>query len=462
MAKFMATKNLIRDARSEVLTSSGLAILSALVAGVVTYLLIPLTPLTLSPVESGAISVFVATIIGQLGFTAAFYQQSKRSSDLFKILYDDNYQNATLIKFENGDSALRYILGRKGDIKFVCNTRFSSRSERQRSKDQVISDQVYVSYNNAIKELVVSSAVWKDVITLNNLSDFADFFALSRLTNNRYSLKVVDTAPRMNFIILSYSDGGEEVIFNWDFVKDNKPKPILVRDPEVVGSFRSHFNTLWDDYPTIVHADNEPSVYASDYTYSTKLFHFRTRTRAIQYLVSKLRQIATDAAEDQRASQLQEVRNVNFTTPETERRLTSIGEQELMQLYDAILGWLRDPNHSYIEVHGRSNISRLKHLESRNISRDLKFLVNEMPDSSYPMLNYVTLSFKDGVKVVMFGWGMLEGYESGEIFVSDNPEICRYFDHHFMLLRKLAQPAVHVCDAIERLCPSEPTVPSES
>jgi hypothetical protein len=383
-------------------------------------------------------SVALGVVLLQLTFVLASQVQLQYLTRLLEFLKASTFGNVNLTRFGDDIAATDYILSREKDIMTVYNTRFSTQYEFSRSRDQVLGQESYNDYNEMIKRLVRKGVVWKDIVTMNMLSIFDEFFEIANETTTFYSMKVVNTSPRYNFIILIYKDGSEELIINWDFVRDNQPKPILIRDADIVASFRSHFNDIWDDYHTSYETDNKPQIFAADYTYTSTLLHFRTRDRALDYIKAK---IDVD-------KQLESIRNVNLIAEDVSEQLIAHPEKAWEEFNRKIIEWLDEPDNFMIEIHGERNLKRLQALNGVRKEHKYEVCVGNFDE---PMPNYATLHFRDGRRIVMFGWGYLKDAEKTEIFVSDTRAVADYFDAHFNALRRHATRSMHIQEFLAEL-----------
>lgn len=425
------------------------------------------------------ISLAVANISLQASFLFTITNVTSSINDMFRTLRRDTYKVANFVRFKDDNSAIDYIISRSQDIRYAYNTRFSSPNEYSRLKSSLDNNESYSKFNNMIINLTDKGTVWRDIVTINNVSRFKDLYehakrgtpfdspgydqysqtsdGQSKDPKNTYLIKVVDTSPRMNFIIIGYNDGTEEVIINWDYVKDNNPAPIVIRDKDAINSFRSHFNSLWDDYPNLLHQDNNPNLFSPEYCYTSKIFHFRTRSNAVRFIISKMK-----------GSQLQSMHNVHIIAKNVPEELIKISDSEWRNFNKEIKNWLKnissDSNNSnfidnhYIEIIGEDQMSRIlnhQHIylsddgESHLFDNNEKYLIYKLKTlDNIPIVNYVTMNFRDGRKVVLFGWGGLEGLEMGEVFATDNEVIVSFFETHFSILRKYADKLGHINEVI--------------
>jgi hypothetical protein len=190
----------------------------------------------------------IVLMISQWFVTVRQMQKTAENSDK---LHDaiKNYLHVTPVG--SPEEALRYIEGRLPAIREVMNTSFNIEEESERSDEKLYQTQVYDNLSKSIAVHCSNRLIWKDI---------GDTLALNRFRKTKekcvetgkgkqlkYKYRVIShNEPQINFILLEYSEGSKEVLFNWDFRGLGQDPTVLIsRDNHMVEMFTIQFNLLW-------------------------------------------------------------------------------------------------------------------------------------------------------------------------------------------------------------------------
>ncbi|MFK0073067.1 hypothetical protein [Arthrobacter woluwensis] len=146
-------------------------------------------------------------------------------------------------------TALEYIESRIPALKEVRNTSFNIRSIRDRADKVFYSDPSYDRFAGVLSYWTSRGLRWTDIgdeLAVERLRDLAARSASGQSTNSGYSYKLAfDRSPQLNFIILTYKDDVNEVLFNWDYRSYGQdPTVLLSRDREIITMFTVQFSHL--------------------------------------------------------------------------------------------------------------------------------------------------------------------------------------------------------------------------
>lgn len=207
-------------------------------------------PMSLSQM-SGIPAFFLSMVVLMISQWFVTVRQMQKTAENSDKLHDaiKNYLHVTPVG--SPEEALRYIQGRLPAIREVMNTSFNIEEESERSDEKLYQTHVYDDLSKEIAAHCSSRLIWKDI---------GDSLALNRFRKTKeqcidatkgkplkYKYRVIShNEPQINFILLEYTEGSKEVLFNWDFRGFGQDPTVLIsRDNHIVEMFTIQFNLLW-------------------------------------------------------------------------------------------------------------------------------------------------------------------------------------------------------------------------
>lgn len=149
------------------------------------------------------------------------------------------------------EHAFRYIHSRIPELREVKNTSFNLQNETERADEKLYSSAIYSQTAKHVATFCARNLIWKDIgdrVGLERLR-VLNLLCVQKAKEKKsgYVYKLINhDEPQINFIILEYSDGSREVLFNWDFRGTGQdPRVLLSRAPDVIEMFSVQFALLW-------------------------------------------------------------------------------------------------------------------------------------------------------------------------------------------------------------------------
>jgi hypothetical protein len=221
----------------------------SLIAFVVSYYVNPLNFSGQSPVA--AIPAFLLAIVILLVShnLAAFRELERASSDSDRI-YEAVKDYLHVTKVGSTAVAWQYVIARLPILQDVRNTSFNINEEAERSEERLYELPAYTNAARQIVQWTDRQLRWKDIGDASAIKRFrkiAEAVNASGKAARHYQYKLIaHNEPQINFILLTYIDGGSEVLFNWDFRSIGQdPIVLLSRDRDIVEMFAVQFEYLW-------------------------------------------------------------------------------------------------------------------------------------------------------------------------------------------------------------------------
>lgn len=219
----------------------------SLVAFVVTYFLDPLsygTQSSLAAIPAFLLSVIIL-IIGQI---ISIHTEVEKVSVDSERIYETvrNYLHVT--KMGTPQSAWKYVVDRLPVLEYVQNTSFNFGDELEQTNERLYNGDAYEHSYDEIAKQINKGLRWKDI---GDPSAITRFHKINNLipekTKGHYSYRLIkQTEPQIGFILLTYTDGTTEVLFNWDFRNiPQDPVVLLSRDQEIFNMFAAQYKSLW-------------------------------------------------------------------------------------------------------------------------------------------------------------------------------------------------------------------------
>lgn len=173
-----------------------------------------------------------------------------RASAISDKVYEAVQNYLHIIRIGSPERALQYVSGRLSSLEEVRNTSFNLLDEMDKSEEKLYQSPAYAELQRKLIERTGKGLRWKDVGDRRadeRLHELASRYRHHGPGVARYQYRILDRdEPQINFIILSYPNGDEEVLFNWDYREIGQdPKVLLSRDRDVVEMFAVQFEFLW-------------------------------------------------------------------------------------------------------------------------------------------------------------------------------------------------------------------------
>ena len=191
------------------------------------------------------LSVFILVACGYI-FT---FVEMRKTKDHSKGTREDVKDHLDIIKIGTPAVAWAYIIERLPMIKTVQNTSFNWNDETGRSNPYFYKRDEYCNSLDKIAASINSGLIWRDIGDKNASNRFnAIKENVCERAKGEYEYAFIDLClPVVSFIVLTDKESNNEVLFNWDFQKQNEaqePIVLLSRDNEIVDMFISLFNNL--------------------------------------------------------------------------------------------------------------------------------------------------------------------------------------------------------------------------
>lgn len=155
-----------------------------------------------------------------------------------------------LIPVGSVTKAFEYINSRLPSIIEVQNTSFTTPESKDRANYKFYKTDIFESVDENISKYAANGLFWRDIgDNKDALQQMQDRYDRSVAINEKHKYdyrKIKNKVPKMNFIILKYNNGDEEILFNWDLRdKSGEPTVYISRDMEIVQMFETHYTDLW-------------------------------------------------------------------------------------------------------------------------------------------------------------------------------------------------------------------------
>jgi hypothetical protein len=147
--------------------------------------------------------------------------------------------------------ALEYVNSRLPSIIEVQNTSFTTPNSKDNANDKFYHTEIFEKIQLDIPKYTAKGLLWKDIG--DNKDAIAKMEERSNQANkinknHKYRFKKIkNKIPKMNFIIIKYINGDEEILFNWDLRnKSGEPTVYVSRDESIINMFSILYFDLWD------------------------------------------------------------------------------------------------------------------------------------------------------------------------------------------------------------------------
>lgn len=222
----------------------------ALVGFLVSYYLDPLSlgeAHALAAVPALLFSVVILLIDQNLRMSEELRRTTACSDRIYEAVKDYLH----VIRIGSPERAIAYVHGRIPSLSEVSNTSFNLDVERERAVEKFYDTRTFEEFYARIASYAARGLIWKDIGDRHAVERFRSLdqqvqkVGKGSRTGYKYRL-ISHTEPQMNFIVLEYTDGSREVLFNWDFRgMGQDPIVLLSRDQHILEMFATHFNYLW-------------------------------------------------------------------------------------------------------------------------------------------------------------------------------------------------------------------------
>lgn len=219
----------------------------SLVAFILTYFLDPLKYTTQSPLAAIP-AFFLSIIILIVGQTITTHSEVAKVSAESEQINETVKSYLNITKIGTPKSAWEYVIQRLSILEYVQNTSFNFQDENEQTKERLYDAELYQQSIIKIAKQVNKGLIWKDI----GDSTAIDRFRIldNQIADNckgHYQYKTISQSePQISFILLTYKDGTQEVLFNWDF-RDIPQDPVVLlsRDQEIFSMFAAQYKGLW-------------------------------------------------------------------------------------------------------------------------------------------------------------------------------------------------------------------------
>lgn len=207
-----------------------------------------------------SVSFFISIIVLLVSQTITTQIEVSKATRRADRTYDAVRDYLDVVEIGTPANAWAYIMSQLPNLDVVQNTSFNYDREIERTNERLYKKQTYDESPSEISRYVKKGLTWKDIGDNCAITRFRRFEqAMKPNSRGTYEYRLIDNQyPQIGFIILTYKNGVNEVLFNWDFHQQNiaqDPKVLLSRESEIINMFASHYQNLWDcgvnDYDTI-------------------------------------------------------------------------------------------------------------------------------------------------------------------------------------------------------------------
>lgn len=220
----------------------------SLVAYVVSYYLNPIH-LKDSTAAAAIPAFLLSVVILIIGHNLATFLEVERVSADSDRIYEAIKDYLHVTKVGTPKVAWQYVMHRLSILDDVRNTSLNLVDEADRADERFYESDEYERSSREIIQWTERRLRWKDIGDRGALARVRAFDSLAKAGRNpnHYEYRLIShNEPQINFILLTYRDGGAEVLFNWDF-RDVAQDPIVMlsRDRDIVNMFAVQFEYLW-------------------------------------------------------------------------------------------------------------------------------------------------------------------------------------------------------------------------
>lgn len=143
----------------------------------------------------------------------------------------------------------KYVINRLDVIKCVKNTSFNLANDHHIADENFNKTEELFEAPKRISHHVNNGLKWKDIgdgYAQERFRCWADK-CKSKFGKGEYEYVIINNrVPYPNFLIITYKDDREEVLFNWDFRSDGyKPRVLISNAPELIFFYNQQFDLLW-------------------------------------------------------------------------------------------------------------------------------------------------------------------------------------------------------------------------
>ncbi|AWN66577.1 hypothetical protein LL14B4_10475 [Lactococcus lactis subsp. lactis] len=196
-----------------------------------------------------------------LALVTYLYDQDQRFSKRLKKTDENSNQMANDVKKhlqvirldKTAKTWDEYVIKRLDQIKSIKNTSFNLPEDHTDADDKFNESEELEKAPELVKKAIEKGLKWRDIgddlatkrflkwneICSNTVVQNTGYYKYSILNSNR-------NVPYPNFMIITYRDDLEEVLFNWDHRKALNPTVLASREEELVRFYNAQFALLLD------------------------------------------------------------------------------------------------------------------------------------------------------------------------------------------------------------------------
>lgn len=145
-----------------------------------------------------------------------------------------------------------YVIKRLNIIQCVKNTSFNKENDHHEADEYFNESEEVLNAPKYVNQEIYAGLKWQDIgdsIALNRFRlwhESCDQATRKTSKKGYYKSAIINNrVPYPNFLIITYKDGYEEVLFNWDFrTPGHTPNVLVSNAPELVNFYKAQFNLL--------------------------------------------------------------------------------------------------------------------------------------------------------------------------------------------------------------------------
>ncbi len=186
-----------------------------------------------------------------------FTKRLKQTDDNAKQMSNDVKKHLQVIRLDKTAKTFdNYIIKRLDLIESIKNTSFNLKKGHEEADDKFNQSEALSNAPYKIKLAIENGLKWRDIGDDIEIDRFRKWKRICNCDSKigLYEYKILNhVVPYPNFLIVTYKDGIEEVLFNWDH-RGGNPTVLASRETELVEFYRNQFTLL----------SNAASEYADD------------------------------------------------------------------------------------------------------------------------------------------------------------------------------------------------------
>lgn len=194
-----------------------------------------------------------------LALVTYLYDQDKRFSKRLKKTDENSNQMANDVKKhlqviqikKTAKTWDEYVIKRLDQIKSIKNTSFNLPEDHADADDKFNESEELQNAPELVKRAIENGLKWRDIgddLAIDRFRKWRTICSnIAEQSTGRYEYSILNAAvPYPNFMIITYKDDFEEVLFNWDHRKSLNPTVLASREEELVRFYNAQFSLLLD------------------------------------------------------------------------------------------------------------------------------------------------------------------------------------------------------------------------